>query len=34
MKYSALGNTGLYVSQLTLGTVTFDQTEKKNEYDI
>lgn len=27
MKYSALGNTGLYVSQLTLGTMTFDQKE-------
>lgn len=25
MKYQALGNTGLYVSQLTLGTMTFDQ---------
>ena len=25
MKYSALGNTGLYVSQLTLGAMTFDQ---------
>ncbi|NET56167.1 MAG: aldo/keto reductase [Symploca sp. SIO2E6] len=27
MKYSALGNTGLYVSQLTLGTMTFDHKE-------
>ena len=27
MKYSALGNTGLYVSQLTLGAMTFDQKE-------
>lgn len=27
MRYSALGNTGLYVSQLTLGTMTFDQKE-------
>ncbi|MEM9540047.1 MAG: aldo/keto reductase [Cyanobacteria bacterium P01_E01_bin.42] len=27
MKYSALGNTGLYISQLTLGTMTFDQKE-------
>lgn len=27
MKYSPLGNTGLYVSQLTLGTMTFDQKE-------
>ena len=25
MKYQALGNTGLYVSQLTLGTMTFNQ---------
>ncbi|NOU58359.1 aldo/keto reductase [Marinifilum caeruleilacunae] len=28
MKYKSLGNTGLYVSELTLGTMTFDQ---KNE---
>ena len=27
MKYSPLGNTGLYVSQLTLGAMTFDQKE-------
>ncbi|MBP0016379.1 MAG: aldo/keto reductase [Cyanobacteria bacterium SBLK] len=27
MKYSALGNTGLYISQLTLGAMTFDQKE-------
>ncbi|MCB0225400.1 MAG: aldo/keto reductase, partial [Anaerolineae bacterium] len=27
MKYQALGNTGLYVSQLTLGTMTFAETE-------
>ncbi|MEM7184812.1 MAG: aldo/keto reductase [Spirochaetota bacterium] len=25
MKYKALGNTGLYVSELTLGTMTFDE---------
>ena len=25
MKYSPLGTTGLYVSELTLGTMTFDQ---------
>jgi aryl-alcohol dehydrogenase-like predicted oxidoreductase len=25
MKYKPLGNTGLYVSELTLGTMTFDE---------
>ena len=25
MKYKNLGNTGLYVSELTLGTMTFDK---------
>lgn len=25
MKYRSLGNTGLYVSELTLGTMTFDK---------